>query len=149
MALTTLDLEESIHIAAAPDIVWRFLADPHSWTHWWPGCREVVTSDRKTLHDGSELTLVLRLGWLTLKFAARVEAATPKRTLLWIGKGGGITDRHAFYLDAKPNGTFVRQRATYCGAGVLLFRVLRLDKASRRMFQGNLRGLKRISERAA
>ena len=28
MALTTLAIAESIHIAAAPETVWRFLADP-------------------------------------------------------------------------------------------------------------------------
>jgi len=148
MALTKSEIEESIQIAAAPEVVWRFLADPHSWTHWWPGCREALTRDRKTLHDGSELRLVLRVGWLTLKSNVRVEAATAQRALIWAGKGGGLTARHAFFLDAKPNGTFLRQRATYCGAGVLLFRLLRLDAATRRMFRVNLRGLKRIVERA-
>lgn len=149
MAWTTLEIEESIHIAAPPESVWRFLADPHSWPHWWPGCREALTKDRKTLHDGSELTLVLHVGWLTLKLKARVETATPQRALLWVSKGGGLAGRHAFYLDVKPNGTFVRQRATFSGAGALLFRLLRLDVATRRMFQRNLRGLKRFVERAA
>ncbi len=149
MAWTRLAIDESIQIAAAPETVWRFLADPQSWTHWWPGCRAVQTKDRKTLHDGSQFDLDLHLGWLTLKFTARVEAATPQRQLIWTGRGGGLSGRHAFYLDAKPNGTFVRQQETLTGAGVLLFRLLRLDVASRRMFQGSLRGLKRIVERAA
>ena len=78
-----------------------------------------------------------------------VEAATPQRALIWVGRGGGLVGRHAFYLDAKPNGTFVRQHETFTGAGVLLFRLLRLDVATRRMFQRNLRGLKRIAERAS
>ena len=149
MALTMLEIEESIHIAAAPETVWRFLADLHSWPHWWPGCREALTKDRKSLHDGSELVLALRVGWLTLKLQARVETATPQRALLWVSTGGGPAGRHAFFLDAKPNGTFVRQRATFSGAGALLFRLLRLDVATRRMSQRSLRGLKRIAERAS
>lgn len=149
MAFTTLEIEESIRIAAAPEIVWRFLADPNSWVHWWPGCRAAQTRDRKSLHDGSEVTFDLHLGWLRLKVAARVEAATAPRTLLWVGRGGGLTGRHAFFLDAKPDGTLVRQRETFTGPGVLLYRLLRLDKATRQMFRSNLKGLKRIVERAA
>ncbi|MEO8276803.1 MAG: SRPBCC family protein [Thermoanaerobaculia bacterium] len=149
MGLPSFDIEETIHIAVAPEVVWRFLAEPRSWPQWWPGCREAETADRKTLHDGSTFKLGLRLGWLTLRVAARVEACTAQRSLLWVGKGGGLTGRHAFYLDAKPNGTWVRQRENFSGPGVLLFRLLRLDVASRRMFKGNLKGLKRMAERSA
>ncbi len=118
MALTTLAIEESIHIAAAPEIVWRFLAEPRSWQHWWTGCRGAETQDRKTLHDGSQLLLALHLGWMTWKFTVRIGAMTANRSLAWAGKGGGVGSRHAFYLDAKPNGTFVRQQATFSGPGV-------------------------------
>ncbi len=149
MALTTLAIEESIHIAAAPEIVWHFLAEPRSWQHWWTGCRGAETQDRKTLHDGSELRLALHLGWMTWKFTVRIGATTANRSLAWAGKGGGVGSRHAFYLDAKPNGTFVRQQATFSGPGVLFFRLLRLDAAARRMFHQNLRGLKRAAERAS
>jgi len=145
--VSRLQIEETIQIAAPPEVVWKYLADPRSWPHWWPGCREAETGDKKTLHDGSALKVALRLGWLTLKFTARVEAATPPRTLLWEASGGGVTGRHAFYLDARPNGTFVRQQESFTGAGVLFFRLARFDAASRRMFQQNLRGLKRICER--
>ncbi len=144
-----LRIEESIHIAAAPEIVWRFLADPRSWQHWWPAVREGETKDRKTLHDGSQLKLALHLGWVTLRFAVRVEAVTPPRSLLWAGSGAGVTVRHAFYLDAKPNGTFVRQVEDFSGPGLLFFRLGRFDAATRRMFKENLRGLKRMAERAA
>ena len=130
MPLTSLRIEESIHIAAPPESVWKFLADLHSW------------------HDGSSFLLAVHLGWLTLKFKARVEAATPPRSLLWVASGGGVTARHAFFLDAKPNGTYVRQQESLGGPGLLFFRLARFDAASRRMFQQNLRGLKRIVERS-
>ncbi len=147
--VTRLQIEETIHIAAPPEVVWKFLVDPRSWQHWWPGCRDAETRDRKTLHDGSSFVLAVHLGWLTLRFNAQVEAATAPRALIWTASGAGVTGRHAFYLDAKPNGTFVREQESFSGAGVLLFRLLRFDAASRRMFQQNLRGLKRIAERSA
>jgi len=149
VSLTSLRIEESIQVAAAPEIVWRFLADPRSWQHWWPGCRDAETGDRKVLHDGSLLTFALHLGWMTVRFSARVEVATPARTLLWVATGAGVTGRHAFHLDAKPNGTFVRQHESFSGPGVLFFRLARFDVASRQMFQQNLKGLKRMAERSA
>ena len=145
----SLQIDETIHIGAPPETVWKFLVDLQSWQHWWPGCREAEASDRKLLHDGSSFVLAVHLGWLTLKFKARVEAATSPRSLLWVASGGGVTGRHAFYLDAKPSGTFVRQQERLSGPGLLLFRLARFDAASRRMFQQNLRGLKRIAERSS
>ena len=104
---------------------------------------------RKVLHDGSLLTFALHLGWMTVRFSARVEVATPARTLLWVASGAGVTGRHAFHLDAKPNGTFVRQHESFSGPGVLFFRLARFDVASGQMFQQNLKGLKRMAERSA
>ncbi len=141
-------IQESILIAAPPETVWRPLADPYTWPTWWPGCRDAAAKDRKPLHDGSELRLVLRLGWITMPLAPRVEIATSGRALVWVGRGAGLTGRHAFYLDPQPNGTLVRQHESFSGPGLLLFRLLRLDVATRKMFRANLKGLKRTAERA-
>lgn len=147
--MSPLQIEETILIAAPPEVVWKFLADPRSWQHWWPGCRSAESRDRKTLHDGSSIRLALRLGWVNLTFSVEVEAATPPKTLLWVGRGGGVTGRHAFYLEPRPNGTFVRQQERFAGPGVALFRLAGFHRASRRMFQQNLKGLKRAAERSA
>jgi hypothetical protein len=144
----SLAIEETIQIAAPPEAVWKLLVDTHTWRHWWPGCLEAETRDRKHLRDGSEFTLLLRLGWIHFKVRPRVDAATPPKALHWTGRGAGVTGRHAFYLEAKPAGTFVRQKETFEGAGVVIFRLLLLDRATKRMFHDNLRGLKRFAERA-
>lgn len=145
--MSPLSIEASIHIAAPPETVWKLLADPHTWRHWWPGCVEAEAKDRKTLRDGSELKLVLRLAWLTTRVRPKVDAANAPKALVWTGRAAGITGRHAFYLEARPNGTFVRQQESFSGPGVLFFRLLFLDRATRRMFQANLKGLKRLAER--
>jgi hypothetical protein len=146
--VSAFTIEETVHIAAPPEAVWRLLVDTHSWRLWWPACIEAETKDRKNLHDGSEFLLRLKLGWLQTKLWPRVDAATPPKLLVWTGRGFGLTGRHAFYLDAKPNGTFVRQQEGFDGPGLVLFRILLLDRATRKMFQANLRGLKRLAERA-
>ena len=147
--MSLLTIEESILIAAPPESIWKLLVDLHSWRLWWPNCLEAETRDRKTLHDGSEFLLRLKLGWLKTKFKPRVNAATAPKLLVWTGRGAGLTGLHSFHLDPKPNGTFVRQIENFDGPGLLLFRLLRLDRATREMFQKNLRGLKRMAERAA
>ena len=141
-------IEESIRIGAAPETIWKFLSEPQSWRFWWPNCRLAETMDRRPLRDGSQLELVLELGLFPITFRPTVEVAQPNRALLWVGRGLGVTSRHAFYLEPKPNGTEVRQRETIEGWGVPLFRLLRLQHATAVMFKQNLRGLRKMAERS-
>lgn len=143
-----LIIEETILVGAPPAAVWRLLHDPTTWRLWWPGCLEVTAKDRRPLHDGSELDLLLKPGWLALRFKPKVLAVTENRALIWQGQAGGVTGRHAFYLDAKPAGTFVRQREDFEGLGLPLFRLLGIAGATRTMFRDNLRGLKKLAERS-
>ena len=145
--MSLLTIEETILVAAPPESVWKLLTDLHTWRLWWPNCLEAETRDKKTLHDGSEFMMRLRLGWLNTRFRPRVNAATAPKHLVWTGRGAGVTGLHVFFLDPKPNGTFVRQIENFDGPGLLLFRLLRFDHATRRMFKANLRGLKRLAER--
>ena len=97
-------IEESIRVGAAPETIWKFLSEPQSWRYWWPNCRLAETADRRPLRDGSQLELVLELGLFPITFRPTVEVAQPNRALLWVGRGFGVTGRHAFYLEQKSNG---------------------------------------------
>lgn len=145
MALT---IEETLLIGAPPEAVWRLLADPTTWRLWWPACLEVAAKDRRPLHDGSELDLLLKPGWIAMRTRPRVDVVTENRALIWTGSGAGVSVRHAFYLDAKPAGTFVRQREDFEGPLLPLFRLLGTAGATRKMFRANLRGLKKLAERS-
>jgi hypothetical protein len=145
MALT---IEETTLVGTPPEAIWRLLADPTCWRLWWPACLEAEAKDRRPLHDGSELDLLLKPTWIAMRVRPTVEVASPARALIWRGTSAGLTGRHAFYLDAKPNGTLVRQREEFSGWGLVPFRLLRLDVATRRMFRDNLRGLKKLAERS-
>jgi hypothetical protein len=85
-------------------------------------------------------------GLLPYRMRSEVEVAQPPRTLILRTSSFGTRARHAFYLEARANGTQVRERATYEG-NLALFRLLRRDVAAARMFHQNLRGLKRAAER--
>lgn len=142
-----LAIEESIHVATPADKIWRLLADPTTWKTWWPGCVDAATADRKTLREGSRLELVLQPTWLRMTLRPKVEVATINRALIWVGQSAGIQGRHAWYLDEKPDGTRIREREDFTGAGVVLLHVLFQVGATRKMFQANLRGLKKMAER--
>lgn len=141
-------IEETLLVGTPPEIVWRLLADPTTWRLWWPACLEAEAKDRRPLHDGSELTLVLKPGLFPMRFHSRVDVATENRALIWTGRGGGVTGRHAFYLEAKPAGTLVRQREDFEGWALPLYLLLGTERATRRMFKENLRGLKKLAERS-
>lgn len=140
-------IEESVLVATPVDTVWKLLENPWTWPQWWSACHDAQTLDRKPIRDGSELRLTLRPSWLTLTFRAKVQVAQPGRALIWSGTGSGVSGRHAFYLEARPNGTQVREREEFEGPLVGLWRLLGQARATRRMFQQNLKGLKRFAER--
>jgi len=144
MALT---LEDTTLVGASPEAIWKLATDPTCWRYWWPGCLEAEAGDRKPLHDGSQLRLVVKPSWIAIRYRARVEISTPPRALIWSARGGGLAVRHHLYLDAKPSGTLVRHREDFAGWGLAPFRLLRLDVATRRMSREALKGLKKLAER--
>ncbi|MFN7941881.1 MAG: SRPBCC family protein [Thermoanaerobaculia bacterium] len=141
-------IEQSIHVGAAPETVWRLLADCGTWRLWWPGLVDASTADRKPLRDGSRLRLAVALRGITFNFKSEVSVATPPRILIWVARSLGVTGQHAFYLEARPDGVAVRQIETLQGPGSPLFRLLGFGGATSAMFRANLRGLKRLAERS-
>jgi len=141
-----LTIEDSTRIAASPEAIWRFLVDPTTFRTWWPGCLEATTADRKLLHEGSELRLLLAPSWIRLRVRARVEVAAPGKALIWVGHSAGLEGRHGFFLEERTGGMRVREQETLRGPTLPVLRLLRLDRATKRMFQENLKGLKRFAE---
>jgi len=141
-------VEASTVVATPPDRVWRLLENPYQWHLWWPALDNAETADHKPLHDGSRLALALELGVMSFKVRGRVELFAPGRSLVWTGRLAGARLRHSIFLEPRPNGTWVCRRESYEGAGALLARLLRLDRASAKGLEQSLRGLKRLAERS-
>ena len=143
-----LVVDDSIAVAAPPERIWRLLEDPATWATWWPACHEARTADRRPLHDGSRFELTLRPSWMTLHLHGQVGAATPARYLHWEARTLGLVARHAFYLDRRPDGTQLRQQVTLAGPGAFVLRALGQATAWTQMLRDNLKGAKRLAERA-
>lgn len=143
-----LVLEESAVAGAPAEAVWRLVCDPTTWRLWWPGCLEAETKDRRPLHDGSQLRLVVKPSWIAIRFALRVEVATPPRALILAGQGAGMAIRHSFFFETRPAGTLVRERQELSGWGLAPFRLLRQEVATGARLRENLKGLKRLAERS-
>jgi hypothetical protein len=141
-----LALEQSILVGAAPEKIWRLISEPASWRFWWPQCKAAETADRRPLHDGSRVEIQLHGGLLPWTARAEAEVVQRERALLLRYVTLGTTLRLGFYLDARPNGTAVRERLAGEGS-LLLYRLLRRDLAAAKSIHDNLRGLKRAAER--
>ena len=141
-------IEESTRVAAPPDAVWKLLSEPKSWRYWWPGVRAAESSDRRPLHDGSTFEVTIALGPFPVTLRPTVEVAQPNRALLWVSRSLGVERRHAFYIETGAQTTSVRQRCTFAGVGMPLFRLLGLPQAYSEMFRKSLSGLRKMAERS-
>jgi len=140
--------DESQIVAAPPAAIWRLLADATTWRTWWPRCLDARTKDRKLLHDGTDLVLLVRPSWLPLRFHARVEAVTEPKLVIWTSRRGGLVAQHSFHLEARTAaGTRVQEQLAWTGPAVVLLRLLGQVEPYRRMLRANLRGLKQLAER--
>jgi hypothetical protein len=141
-------IEESTRVGAPPEAVWKLLSDPQSWRFWWAGVKNAESVDRHPLHDGSELNLAFELGALTVHLRPKVEVAQPGRALLWTARSMGVVRHHAFYIEPGAPALVVRERESFEGWGLPLFRLLRFHVATAEMFRRSLRGLRKLAERS-
>jgi hypothetical protein len=144
-------VQTQILIDAPPTAVWQVFARIEDWPRWWSACREAAVRDGVFDEPRSHLRITLRPSWLpAMTFEPTVLTAEPGRRYVWEGRGGGVTGRHGFEFVASGAGTLVVQSEEFSGPGVIVFNLLGLASATRRMFEENLAGLKRaVEERAA
>jgi hypothetical protein len=127
-------LRTDIDIAAAPEEVWRQLADLPAYAGWNP----FITTAAGSTEVGSRLTLRMQPpGGRAMTIRPHVTEVAVGRTLEWLGHLGvrGVFDgRHRFDLEAIDGGTRVTQSEAFRG---LLVRPLRgmLDRKTRAGFE--------------
>lgn len=143
-------VQTQVLIDAPPAVVWQVFARVEDWPRWWSACHRAALRDGAFDDPGSHLRITLRPSWLpAMTFEPTVLIAEPGRHYVWEGRGGGVTGRHGFEFVASGAGTLVVQSEEFSGPGVIAFKLLGLESATRRMFQENLAGLKRIAEERA
>ena len=94
--------QNTIDIAAPPDIVWSLLIDCVAWPAWYKHCTDV-----SVLAGGPQLSAGGQFRFKTLRFyfEPKIEAFEPSRMLVWSAKGpAGSSGAHAWYIEPTPTG---------------------------------------------
>lgn len=141
------ECEQSVNVATEREVVWRLLIDPTTWKAWWSDCIDASAVDRRMLHEGSRIELVLQPKQLKHTFFPEVDLTSE-------GKSLSLTHRSAFvqwtvrwYLQELESGTRVTAHGAFTGLSTVLTRFFHQDDTVRFTLQSNLRGLKRLAER--
>jgi uncharacterized protein YndB with AHSA1/START domain len=134
-------------LAAAPEAVWRLLADPRSLARWWPRVERVkaVTADGWTTVLRSERGRALRADW-------RLEADEAGRRRAWSQELDGtpfakvLSERRVeARVEPAGEGTRVTLELRQRSRGMARFGRFMLRRAARRELDGALDGLARVA----
>ena len=109
--------QNTIEIAATPDMVWSLLIDCVKWPLWYKLC-----SDVSVLRGGPLLSANSKFRFRTLRlyFEPEIETFEPSRMLVWSSKGpAGTSDAHAWYIEPTLDGCRVITEEAQ--RGLLLF----------------------------
>ena len=132
-------------LAAAPEAVWRVLADPRTLARWWPRVERVkaVTGEGWTTVLRSERGRALRADW-------RLEADDPPRRRAWAQELDGtpfakvLAERHVeARVEPAGEGTRVTLELRQRGRGMARFGRFMLRRAAKKELDGALDGLTR------
>jgi uncharacterized protein YndB with AHSA1/START domain len=133
-------------LAAAPEAVWRVLADPRSLARWWPRVERVkaVTDDGWTTVLRSERGRALRADW-------RLEVSEDGRRA-WAQELEGtpfakVLDHRRVEVRVEPaaEGTHVEIELSQRGRRMARFGSFMLRRAARKELDGALDGLARAA----
>lgn len=97
--------QNTMDIAAPPEIVWKMLIDCRRWPNWYRHC-----SDVSVLRDGPLLGATSQFRFKTLGFYFEPEIVRyePFRLLVWSANGpAGTSGAHAWYIEPTSNGCHV------------------------------------------
>jgi uncharacterized protein YndB with AHSA1/START domain len=134
-------------LAAAPEAVWRVVADPRSLARWWPRVERVksVSDDGWTTVLRSERGRVLRADW-------RLEASEPGRLRAWAQELEGtpfakVIDHRRVEVRVEPagEGARVEIELRQRGRRMARFGSFILRRAARKELDGALDGLARAA----
>jgi uncharacterized protein YndB with AHSA1/START domain len=134
-------------LAAAPEAVWRVLADPRSLARWWPRVERVkaVTDEGWTTVLRSERGRALRADW-------RLEASEAPERRAWTQELEGTPfakvlahRRLEVRVEAAGEGAKVTLELRQRGRRMARFGSFMLRRAARKELEGALDGLARVA----
>lgn len=138
-------IEESVHINASLDRVWKSFTDLTCWQDWNSVMRD-VTSGSPSIEKGGAFRFCLRPFIFPVSIEPFVEEVIPNRLVVWIGSKFGIFARHEFLFEESGEGSTVTSRESFRGMTVDSMPLIFPEKVIREMTQRLLTDLKRAAE---
>lgn len=134
--------EDSIEIAAPPQLVWDVFSDVQRWPEWTASVTSLTGLDGPTLAVGKRFAIkqpgMQKLVW-------QVTEIEPGSSWTWVQRSPGVLVTARHYVSAQPGGTLVRQQLDQRGfLGALVGRLM--AKKTRRFLELEAQGLKARSE---
>jgi uncharacterized membrane protein len=135
--------EDSIEIAAPPQLVWDVFSDVERWPEWTASVTSLTGQDGPVLAVGKRFAIkqpgMQKLVW-------EVTEIDPGSSWTWVQRSPGVLVTARHYVSAQPDGrTLVRQQLDQRGfLGALVGRLM--AKKTRRFLELEAQGLKARSE---
>ena len=135
--------EDSVEIAAPPQLVWDVFSDVERWSEWTDSVTSLTGLDGPALAVGKRFAIkqpgMQKLVW-------KVTEIDPGTSWTWAHRSPGVLVTARHWVIAKPGGrTLVRQQLDQRGAlGALVGRLM--VKKTKRFLELEARGLKARSE---
>ena len=140
-------VQESIHIAAAPEQVWRLFRDVERWPLWCP----VILSAKMLSGDLSKARSRFRFSvkpsWIKLQANAEVVQAKPPGRVTWGVEKNGAYAQHTFSFEPDGEGTRATSYEAFSGPMLWALPIVMPSGKVRAMFQSWLLALKTEAEK--
>jgi uncharacterized membrane protein len=138
--------EQSIDIAAPPDVVWRVLADVEGWPEWTRSIRSARLIDTDTLARGARAKL--GVAGAQMETVWEVTALDAGQSFVWESRQPGIRNVAGHYIEPRVGGSTVRLTIDMSGFAAAVLRPY-LAYVTGRNLRWETAGLKQRSETLA
>lgn len=99
------DFRSSVRIAAAPDSVWRVLADPAAGQRLFAGCTRAGLASAPPMRAGSRMTVARTVDGRSVEVEFDVVVFRPGKELELLGEAQGFRAGYRYVLRADGDGT--------------------------------------------
>jgi len=116
-------IEETVTINADMDKVWRTFSDISCWEDWSRVLSEVSPPREGRLEKGAKFSFCIRPFAVPVQITPIVEEVVPGERMVWSGARFGVSARHEYIFEQRPDGVRVTSRESFRGlaASLLVF----------------------------
>jgi hypothetical protein len=139
-------IEESVHIDAPLERVWKTFTDLTCWQDWNSVMKD-VSSGSQSIEKGEAFRFCLRPFFFHVNIEPFIEEVIPNKLVVWAGSKFGIFARHEFFFEGAGEGTTVKSMESFKGMTVDTMPLIFPEKVIREMTRTLLMDLKKAAEK--